>query len=243
MAVGQAVPVAAMVVAAMLGQATDAQAGEVSLNVGGLTVNVPVVSRAEMPFQTVVRQEFDYSCGAAAIATLLTYHYGRPTTEMEALNAMLSHGDQEKIRLEGFSMLDMKDYLDGLGMVSDGFRIRLETFASEQIPGITLINLRGYNHFVVLKGIVGDQVLVGDPAIGVKSYPREEFEAMWNEILLVITADMDTGQQHFNQVADWRVRPNAPMGEAVDRESLAAFSLGVPDPVSPPRPVIFQGNF
>ncbi|MGF1623593.1 MAG: C39 family peptidase [Alphaproteobacteria bacterium] len=233
----------AIVTAVVLGQVASVAAGEVMLNVGGLTVNVPIVSRAEMPFQTVVRQQFDYSCGAAAVATLLTYHYDRSTTEREALEAMFARGDQEKIRVEGFSMLDMKDYLDGLGLTADGFRIRLDTFAQEQVPGIALIDLNGYKHFVVLKGIVGDQVLVGDPALGVKAYPREEFEQMWNEILLVITADMEQAQQHFNQVADWRLRPNAPMWAALDRGSLGAFSMGMPGRVMPIRPVIHLGDF
>src|SRR4029077_10081261 len=59
-------------------------------------------------FKNVVRQHYDFSCGSAAVATLLTYNYGHPVEEMNVLNAMYEAGDKAKIRREGFSLLDMK---------------------------------------------------------------------------------------------------------------------------------------
>jgi predicted double-glycine peptidase len=87
----------------------QAFAGSVALNSSDGTVNVPVQSFKELPFRTVVRQEFDNSCGSAAVATLLTYHFERPTTEHEAFVAMWEAGDKERIQREGFSLLKMKE--------------------------------------------------------------------------------------------------------------------------------------
>ena len=81
-----------------------------------------VVSVKEARFTTTVRQQFDFSCGSAAVATLLTHHYGIPVTEREVFAQMFERGDQAKIRKEGFSMLDMKRYLESRGLHADGFK-------------------------------------------------------------------------------------------------------------------------
>src|SRR5690606_32313285 len=65
---------------------------------GGGTFAVPVRSLRDIPFRTVVRQQFDYSCGSAALATLLHYHYGSPSTEAKVFKAMYEVGDQAKIQ-------------------------------------------------------------------------------------------------------------------------------------------------
>ena len=43
--------------------------------------NVPIRSIQERKFDRVVRQQFDFSCGSAALATLLTFHYDEDTDE------------------------------------------------------------------------------------------------------------------------------------------------------------------
>jgi predicted double-glycine peptidase len=114
----------------------------------------------EIPFRTVVRQRYDFSCGSAALATLLTYHYAQPTNETMTFSSMWKHGDQEAIRKAGFSMLDMRNYLGSVGLRAEGFRFDIEDFKKVRRPGIALMNLNGYKHFVVIKGITNNSVLV-----------------------------------------------------------------------------------
>src|SRR5690606_20299588 len=95
--------------------AETALAGTVWLPGLGGVVNVPTQSIQELKFAEVIRQQFDFSCGSAALATLLTYHYEDPTDEMQAFIAMYEQGDQERIRQAGFSLLDMKNYLAAVG--------------------------------------------------------------------------------------------------------------------------------
>src|SRR5690606_40798166 len=59
----------------------------------------------------VCSSDLDFSCGSAATATLLTYQYGHPVTELEVFRQMYAQGDQARIRKEGFSLLDMRRYL------------------------------------------------------------------------------------------------------------------------------------
>ena len=181
--------------------------------------NVHVVSVKEARFTTTQRQQFDFSCGSAAVATLLTHHYGKPTDERAVFTQMFERGDQAKIRKEGFSMLDMKRYLESLGLRADGFQLPVDRLATEQVPAIVLLSERGYRHFVVVKGVVRGRVLVGDPAMGTRAMSIDRFKRLWvNNILFVIYNQRDTAK--FNEPNDWRVAPGAPLHLAVDRERL-----------------------
>lgn len=213
---------------AALVAAGPATAGETVLSIAGGTVTVPVVSLREARFRSVIRQEHDFSCGSAALATLLTHHYNRPTTEAQAFEAMFASGDRQAIQRFGFSMFDMQRYLAAMGLKSDGYRVGLDKLAEVGVPAITLINTKGYNHFVVIKGIKGGDVLVGDPAMGLKAMPRAEFEALWQGVIFVIHDDLDNGRQGFNRPEDWAVRRKAPFGTALSRNGLASFSVMLP---------------
>ena len=184
---------------------------------GGFTAQV--VSVKEARFTTTQRQQYDFSCGSAALATLLTYHYGEPTDERAVFTQMYQRGDQAKIRKEGFSMLDMKRFLDTRGYKADGFQLPIDRLATEQVPAIVLLSERGYRHFVVVKGVGRGRVLVGDPAMGTRAMSIERFKKLWvNHILFVVYNKRDTAK--FNQPDDWRVAPGAPLQIAVDRERL-----------------------
>ncbi len=205
--------------------AVSARAGTVELtNVSGAWYSVPVTTLKEARFKQTVRQKEDFSCGSAAIATLLTYHYNRSVTERDVLEAMFVRGNQAKIKREGFSLLDMKVYLENLGYKANGFTAPLEKLIETTTPAIVLVRENGYNHFVVVKGISGNKVLVGDPAIGTRVVAREKFNTIWtNGIVFVIHGKGVKGS--FNASADWAIRPGAPLGQAIARESLANVTV------------------
>lgn len=209
---------------ALAGGGTAASAGDLDYTLTG-DFKVHVVSMREARFQTIILQKYDYSCGSAALASLLTYHYDRPTTEETVFKAMFSTGDQDKIRQEGFSLLDMKVHLARQGLVADGFKMTLDRLAKLGVPVITLINTGGYRHFVIIKGIDEDNVVLGDPAQGVLIVKKEEFEPVWSGVVLVIRNEASRGKEHFNLAQDWRVRQKAPFGTALTRDSLANFTL------------------
>jgi predicted double-glycine peptidase len=184
---------------------------------------LPVDSMKQLRFATVVRQQQDWSCGSAAVATLLSYHYNHPVSESEALEAMYARGNQARIRREGFSLLDMKVYLESLGYQANGFETSLDRLARVKVPAIVIINDQGYNHFVVVKGLRHGNVLLGDPAKGNRVVSRRTFDAMWeNRIVFVITSRREGVAFNFSE--DWRFMA-APLGEAVSRESLGAMLL------------------
>ncbi len=181
--------------------------------------SVPITSLKEARFKGTVRQQYDFSCGSAAIATLLTYQYGYPVSEQTAFTVMYAEGDQAKIRKEGFSLLDIKRFLEAHGFAADGFELTLDKLAEAKLPAIVLIKEKGYHHFVVIKGIREGRVLIGDPAFGTRAVSRDAFEAMWdNEVLFVVHNRQELAR--FNQKPDWSVAPRAPLGAAVNRDGL-----------------------
>lgn len=223
-------PRAAALVLALAVSAAPAAAGSVGLVVDGVALSAPAASMKERRFREVVKQRFDFSCGSAALATLLTYHYGRPTSETTAFLRMWEKGDQAQIRKAGFSLLDMKLYLDSIGLAADGFKVGLDDVARVGLPVIALIETRGYKHFVVVKGLHEGAVLVGDPALGLTAMPRASFEASWNGIVLAIRDDAAAARASFNSPHAWPASPAAPLGVALARESLASFTVLLPGP-------------
>lgn len=180
--------------------------------------------RDRQSYRTTIRQQFDFSCGSAALATLLTYHYQRPVSEETIFRAMYSAGDQEKIQRQGFSLLDLKRYLEANGYAADGFEVTLDELAEARTPALALIRENGYNHFVVVKGMRDGRVLVGDPSLGTRILKRADFEALWLErILFVIRSHQNIAQ--FNGPSDWVIRLRAPMSEVIGREVLPGLML------------------
>lgn len=189
---------------------------------------VPVTSLAEERWERVIPQQYDFSCGSAAVATLLTYHYGIPTTEEEVFRTMFRQGDQQRIRAQGFSLLDMKRYLDSLGLNAGGFRMTVDDIARIGVPVIVLVNTGGYRHFVVVKGVRDGEVLAGDPAGGAAIVSRELFENIWTGIALGARDRIEVARSNFNDPADWALRPQAPIGRAVNRTGLGLYTLTLP---------------
>lgn len=210
----------AALMAALLGAAPCAPAAALELQ----GMHVPVNSIKQLRFQQTLHQQYDFSCGSAALATLLTYHYGVKVTEQSVFEQMYQHGNQAKIRAEGFSLLDMQRYLASRGMRADGFALPLQELFNAALPAIVLVTEKGYRHFVVIKGARDGRILIGDPANGTRAMAREAFDAIWQNRLLFVIHDVP-GQPRFNALADWRAAPRAPLADGLVPGSLADITL------------------
>ncbi|WP_144820567.1 C39 family peptidase [Marinobacter piscensis] len=210
-----------MLAALLLVISPAADAGRVSIPgfSGGLEVSVE--SFQARKFSSVFRQQYDFSCGSAAIASLLTFHYQFEVSEADVFRNMFALADPEKVQREGFSMLDMKRYLASEGYQADGFRLPLGGLRQQvRLPVIALVTVDGYRHFVLIKGISRDEVLVGDPARGLKVYSRVEFEQYWDGTAFVIRSHMRQGRSGFITDGDWPSIATAPLDHLQDAPPL-----------------------
>jgi uncharacterized protein len=201
-------------------------AGQAMFNLAGDSASVKVTSLRDMPFKTVVRQQYDYSCGSAALATLLTHHYGRPSKEADIFASMYRAGDQEKIRRVGFSLLDMKRYLEGQGLKAEGYRWTLEDLKRASSPSIALIQVGNYRHFVIIKGVRDGRVLVGDPSAGLKLYGVADFGRIWNGVVFAL-AESPAGRLAYNRAEEWGHFTLGPM-QPLEDTALASFTRELP---------------
>ena len=209
---------------ALLGLGASPLRAQIGFVEGGAAYSVPIRSQKAARLAATVHQQADFSCGSAAVATLLTYHYGQPTSEAAAFEEMFARGDAEKIRREGFSLLDIKQFLATRGFEADGFEVPLDTLDDAHVPAIVLITDNGYNHFVVVKGLRAGRVLLGDPATGTRLVSRERFETLWkSRVLFVIHNRQDLAS--FNTHADWHATPLSPVASGLPRDSLTNLVL------------------
>lgn len=143
-----------------------------------------VKSLIEIRRENVVIQQWDLSCGAAALTTLLRYQHGEPITEKIVAASLMrrpeyiNHPELIQIQ-EGFSLLDLKRDVDARGFKGTGYgKLDLED-AVARAPILVPIRTNGYNHFVVLRGTANGSVLLADPAWGNRTMPVNTFLESW----------------------------------------------------------------
>ncbi len=151
-----------------------------------LLVSKPLRSWKDMKFDGLIRQRTDFSCGAAVLSTVFNDAYGKHTTEAQVLVNMLKIADPAIVKDKGFSLLDMKKYVNDVGFAAEGYQVNFDALHHLKVPGIVLLNLRGYHHFVVVRKVTDDLVQVGDPALGNRVMTRKDFERAWNNVVFVI---------------------------------------------------------
>ncbi len=148
----------------------------------GTRIEVPLRSMKDLRDQDLVKQRFDYSCGAAALATVLRHAFGDVVTEREILVQLfdlLSEDEEGLRRKEGFSLLDLQHVAQARDYKAQGFRLAPQYLAKLGGPVIVFIEPRGYKHFAVLRGVRGDRVYLADPSRGNIRMPAYSFLDGW----------------------------------------------------------------
>jgi predicted double-glycine peptidase len=149
--------------------------------------SVAIEPFSELKFKNIVHQAYDYSCGSAALVTILKYHLGIDVTEQQSMEGMMAFGEKDKIiERRGFSLLDMKRYLASIDVQSAGFRAEIADLLVLDQPGIVPIDYGGFKHFVVLRGVRGGLVFLADPAMGNITFPVDEFATLWDRNTLFL---------------------------------------------------------
>lgn len=199
----------------LLALAGPTWAGQVAIVMpGGGLIYKKVESLRERKFANLVEQKTDFSCGAAALATILRQAYWMDVDEDHVIKGMLVNANQDLVRTQGFSMLDMKRYLESINMRARGYRIAPEVLVTIKVPVVVLLDIRGYKHFVVLQRADKDWVYIGDPVLGNKRYARDDFVKGWNGIVFAVLGE---GYDKANAL----LTPPAPL---TAKNQLNAFS-------------------
>jgi uncharacterized protein len=148
-----------------------------------------VRSLAEIRHAGVVMQQWDLSCGAAALATLLTFDLGDPVSERRVAAAMLRRAGAARVQGRGgFSLLDMQEFAEARGYQADGFGEMTLDDLSSRLPAIVPVDFHGYEHFVVVRQLRDGQVLLADPAYGQRTLAVPAFDRAWQSRIAFVVA-------------------------------------------------------
>jgi predicted double-glycine peptidase len=169
------------------GAFANAQASGVdALPFAGVPVHKTLKSMYDLRHRDIVGQQFDFSCGSAALATLLKYGYGIDIPEAEMIQRMMAFSSPDVVVRHGFSMLDMKKFVETLGLRGRGFRVGLDALYTLQIPVIVLMNIDGYEHFVIVKRAADSRIFIADPALGNRILLEQDFAKTWNGLVFAV---------------------------------------------------------
>ena len=141
--------------------------------------------------QNVVLQKYDFSCGAASLATVLQYFWGDDVTEREILEEMVATMSviELKDRMEnGLTMTDLRRGAVKLGYEAAIGTLEYNKLQESKVPLIVGISPKGFDHFVVYRGTDGYYVYLADPVRGNIRIPGYEFAQQWQKNMVLAVA-------------------------------------------------------
>jgi hypothetical protein len=207
---------------------------------GPITQTVQIEPYEVMKYRHIVRQAYDYSCGSAALVTIMKFDLGVPVTEQQAMEGMMQHGEKEKIiARRGFSLLDMKRYLASIGIEAAGFRGEMTDLLGLEHPALVPIDFGGSKHFVVVRGLRDGLVYIADPSAGNIVFSQSKFASLWDRNTFFIVypskdrpalhqlalSDQELGVTDMDRIKDQAIMP--PLENAVEMERLVNGYGGV----------------
>lgn len=159
------------------------------------TFQKKVWSWQELKQRNIVMQQRDYSCGAAALATVIKYYWGDDVTEEQILlklDELLTPEEAEDRVENGLALTDLRRVAaSGLGdqkYVASMGTLRFDQLPESKVPLIIGIDVDGYEHFVVFRGFDGEWVYLADPIRGNIRTPGWMFVRQWQENAVLVVA-------------------------------------------------------
>jgi predicted double-glycine peptidase len=151
--------------------------------------------------KNVVMQQRDYSCGAAAVATLIRYHWEDDVTELQLLREVVRMLTVEELKeriKNGLSLTDLRRLSVRMGYLATIGRLDFEKLRESKIPLVVGIVVNDFDHFVVYRGTDGYWVYLADPARGNIRIPASEFLEQWqkNLALVIVKKGPDALKKH-----------------------------------------------
>jgi predicted double-glycine peptidase len=138
----------------------------------------------ELQRRNIVMQKTDYSCGAAALATICKYYWGDNVDEnlfLRALDGILTEQQIVDRIKNGLAMADLRRAAVDVGYQAVVGKTTFEKLQEVKVPVVVGISPGGHDHFVVYRGTDGMWVYVADPIRGNLRMPIRDFKKQWQE--------------------------------------------------------------
>ncbi len=162
---------------------------------GAAIAGAPVISGVFGRRVPVILQSEAPECGIACLAMVASY-YGH-LTDLSAMRMRLSPS------LKGVTLKHVSQVATAMGLAARGVQVPLESLSKLQLPAVLHWDM---NHFVVLVGVKGKNILVHDPGRGKRKLSLAE------------------ASKHFTGVA-MEFTPNQDFRKVDEREKVSAWQL------------------
>lgn len=132
----------------------------------------------------VTQQELDNSCGLASLVTIMHHHFGEEITERDLLTYYLASTEAEAIAeamRSGLSLLELDRLAHGRGFATRRAMFTFDELAriTQFAPVLVYLDVAGFRHFAVVRGIGEHEVLLADSSRGNVRYSHEAFMGEW----------------------------------------------------------------
>ena len=153
--------------------------------------SVIVKSWRDLRDERIVKQNLDYSCGAASVATILNQYYGFSLSEKDVLSKIGKNSEA--------SFQDLARVVERFGFRGGGIALSFRDLLYLRAPVVAYLKYRGEDHFTVVRGVRPDGLIhVADPSWGNRRFSGAQFRKMWEtrddqtakgKILLIVPRD------------------------------------------------------
>ncbi|MBP9836770.1 MAG: hypothetical protein KBC78_02970 [Candidatus Pacebacteria bacterium] len=152
-------------------------------------------------WQGVIRQDLDFSCGIASVATVLKYHFSYEVTEKELLQDFikkLSEQELNEVFEKGASLAQLGDLLLDRNLAIRNWRLEIDELRklTGVLPAIVYLETPDFRHFAVVRGVSDYQVSLADPSRGNVRLTIGEFLEEWQGRRALLVAQ---NQQHLKK--------------------------------------------
>ena len=173
-------------------------------------------------------QRWDFSCGSAALSTLLTYYCGDRLSETAIIEFVLHHTDPQKVRARGgFSLFDLKRFVESRGYQGKGYAgLSLEELIALGMPAIVPVRVKNYDHFVIFCGMRGNRAVLADSSFGMITMKRDQFLEIWkNGIGFVVLRQDSSSMPQANSLVPRQADFRLPDGTSIIRSLLRTSTI------------------
>lgn len=119
----------------------------------------------------IVKQNLEWSCGAASLATILSSFYGLEVSEDDVLQAI---GKEEEASFD-----DLARVAPVFGFKAKGLSFGPADLKRLKVPVLLYLRVRGEDHFSVLRGVSENSVWLADPSWGNRILSWSDFLEYW----------------------------------------------------------------
>jgi len=193
-----------------------------------------VWSYQELQRMNVVMQGTDYSCGAAAMATIAKYYWGDNVDEKYFLDR-LAKLEFTKAELEdriknGLTLTDLRNLAHKSGYEAEMGKLSFNDLAKAKVPLIVGLKVDDYDHFAVYRGTDLVYVYLADSSRGNVRTEVPEFVRQWQANAVLAVAKPNTPIKTINPLA---ITGNEVYRGALNRQTIRrnALAPSIPFPV------------